>query len=115
MEERNCITHSFNILCELLDQSCFEFRQVHVAVLVARILRITLFWNYIEKWGYSPTRDDNKLGSLMTLTVTGSYFVLELHPEVGILSHPWRQPSGVIGDFDSYWTRLALNFDKSTS
>ncbi|KAL2735042.1 hypothetical protein V1477_013442 [Vespula maculifrons] len=77
----------------------------------------------MEKWEYSPTRDDNKIGPL---TDFDSYwFTLALNFVEYTSTHStqeWEYPPtrddnkiGPLTDFDSYWFSLALNFDECTS
>ncbi|KAL2734913.1 LOW QUALITY PROTEIN: hypothetical protein V1477_013631 [Vespula maculifrons] len=83
------------------------------------------YFKYMEKWEYSPTRDDNKIGPL---TDFDSYwFSLALNfdectSRVYKYMEKWEySPTrddnkiGPLTDFDSYWFSLALNFEEYTS
>ncbi|KAL2728330.1 LOW QUALITY PROTEIN: uncharacterized protein V1477_017606 [Vespula maculifrons] len=105
---RRNLNWEVGILDFLLLQSCFEFQRVHIAV----------FLNEMVKWGYSPTRDENKVG---LLTDFDTQFRLEFR-RVHIAVLPWgysaSQDDNKIGpsnNFDSYCFSLALNFDEYTS
>ncbi|KAL2744060.1 LOW QUALITY PROTEIN: hypothetical protein V1477_007936 [Vespula maculifrons] len=79
------------------------------------------YFKYMEKWEYSPTRDDNKIGPL---TDFDSYwFSLALNfDECTSRVYEWEYTPtrddnkiGPLTDFDSYWFSLALNFEEYTS
>ncbi|KAL2735049.1 hypothetical protein V1477_013449 [Vespula maculifrons] len=80
----------------------------------------------MEKWEYSPTRDDNKIGPLTDFD--NYWFSLALNFVEYTSTHstqkymekweysPTREDIkiGPLTDFDSYWFSLALNFDGCT-
>ncbi|KAL2747050.1 uncharacterized protein V1477_005421 [Vespula maculifrons] len=84
---------------------------------------------YMEKWGYSPTRNDNKIGpsndfdsywfslALNFDEYTSQFSQYAFSAMVQWGYSPTRDDNkiGPSNDFDSYWFSLALNFDEYTS
>ncbi|KAL2735048.1 hypothetical protein V1477_013448 [Vespula maculifrons] len=111
-----------------------EYTSTHSTQVIKKSLRkniiisliLSIFYAkyfYMEKWEYSPTRDDNKIGPL---TDFDSYwFSLALNFVEYTSTHStqeWEYPPtrddnkiGPLTDFDSYWFSLALNFVEYTS
>ncbi|KAL2744602.1 hypothetical protein V1477_007144 [Vespula maculifrons] len=85
----------------LLVQLCFELRGVDLEIF-ADDIRV----NLNTKWGYTPTRDDNKVGSLTdpyNLNAKWGYTPTRDDNKVGHMTDPY-----------SYSFSCALNFEEWT-